>query len=233
MACRFPGEIDSPAALWNALLNRKDAIVEVPKDRWDPRKFFDADLDTPGKTYVQCGGFLAADLQSFDCNFFRISPREAESLDPQQRILLETCWEAIEDSGIALEQLQRVRTGVFVGGFCLDSMLIQLNDRNRDQIGAFTSSGTSMTILSNRLSHSFDFKGPSLTVDTACSSSLVATHLACQSLWNGDADVVAVGGVNIMLSPEYFVSTSKGRFLSPTGRCHAFDSRADGYVRGE
>jgi hybrid polyketide synthase/nonribosomal peptide synthetase FtdB len=233
IGCRFPGAANSPQAFWRLLCEKTDAIIPVPKSRWNIKKYYSRDVNKPGKSYVKEGGFIQQNIEEFDPAFFNISPREATRIDPQQRILLETAWEAIEDSGMHLSSFQQRRTGVFIGGFCLDSKLIQLDPLNNKTIDSFTSAGITMTILSNRISHVFDLKGPSITVDTACSSSLVATNLACQSIWQGDSDMVLVGGVNMMLHPEYFVSMCKGRFLSPSARCHAFDSRADGYVRSE
>lgn len=233
IGCRLPGGINSPEEFWQLLCEERDAIVPVPEARWDVRKYYDENPYKPGKSYVKEGGFLHHQITDFDADFFNITPREAMTVDPQQRLLLEASWEAIEDSGMPLEALQKLRTGVFVGGFCLDSMLIQLNPKNKEIINSFTSAGITLCILSNRISHAFDLTGPSMSIDTACSSSLVATHLACQSIWSGDADIALIGGVNVMLQPEYFVGMSKGRFLSPRARCHAFDSRADGYARGE
>lgn len=233
IGCRFPGNADSPKKFWEMMRNEVDAIGLVPKERWDVRKYFDEDIDKIGKSYVKEGGFLSHDIEKFDADFFNISPREASVMDPQQRILLEVTWEAIENSGITLDYLQAVKTGVFIGGFCLDSKLIQYNHLNKYFINSHTAAGASMTILANRISHAFDFTGPSMSIDTACSSSLVATHTACQSIWNNDTDIAVVGGVNIMLSPEYFISMSKARLLSKKARCFAFDERASGYVRGE
>lgn len=233
IGCRFPGNVNSPDEFWKLLCEKTDAIVPILKNRWDIRKCFSADINKPGKSYVKEAGFLTQEIDQFDAAFFNITPREAMRIDPQQRLLLETAWEAIEDSGMPLASLQNLKTSVFVGGFCLDSKLIQLNPLNKNILDSFTSSGITMAILSNRLSHVFNFQGPSMSIDTACSSSLVATHLACQSLWNGESEVALVGGVNVMLDPEYFISMCKGRFLSPKARCHAFDNRADGYVRGE
>lgn len=210
-----------------------DAIGPVPQDRWSVRRFFDPDPDRPGKTYVREGGYLNQPLDLFDPLAFGISPREAEGLDPQQRLLLEVAVEAFDDAGVRIEMLAGSDTGVFVGGFCLDNQLQQAHPANRHLVDSHTPTSMTMTILANRLSHVFDLRGPSLTVDTACSSSLVATHLACRALWNGDTTCALVGGVNAMLRPEFPVIMSKGRFLSPHGRCKAFDADAAGYTRGE
>lgn len=233
IGCRFPGGANSHKAFWRLLTRGKDAIVDVPAERWDSRRFYDPDPDKPGKVYVNQAGFLKEKIYDFDPLFFGISPREAESMDPQQRLLLEVTWEAFEDAGLVAEQLYGSRTGVFVGGFTLDNLLIRLDETNRELANSHTGASCTMTILSNRISHVFNLHGPSVTMDTACSSSLVATHYACQSLWAKESDLAIVGGVNVILGPEYSLVLSKGRFLSDHGRCMAFDERAAGYTRGE
>ncbi|WP_372365140.1 aminotransferase class I/II-fold pyridoxal phosphate-dependent enzyme [Candidatus Uabimicrobium sp. HlEnr_7] len=233
IGCRFPGGASHPQKFWELLLNETDAIIDVPLDRWDMRKYYSLNTNLPGKMRQKQAGFLQEKIDEFDPLFFGISPREAEFLDPQQRILLEVAYEAIEDAGIRLEQLQQAVAGVFVGGFCLDNLLQKTNPLNRDTIGAMSPTSSSMTMLSNRLSYIFDLKGPSLSIDTACSSSLVACNYACNSIWNEECDIALVGGVNIMFRPEYSITMSKGGFLSSHSRCKAFDSDAAGYVRAE
>ncbi|MCZ6805253.1 MAG: type I polyketide synthase [Proteobacteria bacterium] len=233
MGCRFPGGASNPKAFWKLLCDGKDAIVDVPKDRWDVRRFYDPDPDKPGKTYVKQGGFLREKIDHFDPLFFGISPREAESMDPQQRLLLEVCWEAFEDGGLDIANLAGSKTGVFIGGFCLDHQLMNVGQLNRELANVHTAASSTLTILANRISYIFDFHGPSVTMDTACSSSLVTTHHACQSLWDGESELAITGGVNVMLRPEFPIVMSKGRFLSEHGRCMAFDARASGYTRGE
>ena len=233
LGCRFPGGANSHKAFWRLLTQGKDAIIDVPADRWDIRRFYDPDPDKPGKVYVKQGGFLKEKIYDFDPLFFGISPREAESMDPQQRLLLEVTWEAFEDAGLIIDELSGPRTGVFIGGFTLDNLLIRLNQNNQELTNSHTGSSCTMTILSNRISHVFNLQGPSVTMDTACSSSLVTTHYACQSLLMKECDTAVVGGVNIILGPEYSLALSKGRFLSRHGRCMAFDERAEGYTRAE
>ena len=233
LGCRFPGGANSHKAFWRLLTQGKDAIVDVPVDRWDNRRFYAPDLDKPGKVYVKQGGFLKEKIYDFDPLFFGISPREAESMDPQQRLLLEVTWEAFEDAGLVAEQLAGSRTGVFIGGFALDNLVARLTESNRELSDSHTGTSCSMTLLSNRISYAFDLQGPSISIDTACSSSLVTTHYACQSLWNNECDTAITGGVNVMLGPEYSIVLSKGRFLSKHGRCMAFDERAEGYTRAE
>ncbi len=212
IGCRFPGGASSPEAFWNLLRRGKDAIVDVPKDRWDIRKFYDANPNKPGKTYMCQGGFLAEKIDRFDPLFFGISPREAEELDPQQRLLLEVTWEAFEDAGVAAETLAGSKTGVFIGGFCVDNHLLRLGLYNRDWMTTNTATSGMMTILSSRIAHTFDLRGPCVTMDTACSSSLVTVHYACQSLWSDECDLAISGGVNIMLGPEMPMLMSKGKF---------------------
>jgi acyl transferase domain-containing protein len=232
IGCRLPGGSDTPEKLWQLLSGGVDAISEVPKDRWDIANFYDPSREKPGKTQSKWGGFVR-DIEQFDASFFGISPREANLLDPQQRLLLEVCWEALEDAGQVAERLVGSNTGVFVGGFTLDYLLQQLADDSHVGVDAHTATGAMMTLLSNRLSYLFDFRGPSMSLDTACSSSLVAVHLACESLRRGETDLALAGGVNAMLRPSISIAESRAGMLSPTGRSRAFDSRADGYVRGE
>ena len=231
IGCRFPGGASDPQAFWELLRQGTDAITDIPPDRWDIRRFYDPDPQKPGKTYVKQGGFLQEDISAFDPLFFGISPREATSLDPQQRLLLEVTWEAFEDAGLVAEKLSGSDTGVFIGAFTMD--LLMIGSQGREFFNFWSATGLDMTILASRLSYVFDLKGPGLVLNTACSSSLVATHYACQSLWQGECSLAIAGGVNVMLRPEYFILMSKGRFLSPTSRCMAFDERADGYTRGE
>lgn len=231
IGCRFPGSSSSPEKFWRMLVNKVDTIIDIPLERWDSREFYSGTDGKPGKMRHKQGGFLTENIMRFDPLFFNISPRESETLDPQQRMLLEISYEALEDAGITLEAIKGSKTGVFIGGFIPENLLIQTADRY--QIKSHTITGSAMTMLSNRLSYFYDLKGPSLSIDTACSSSLVAVHYACQSIWNGEISTALVGGVNYMLSPESSLLMSKGQFLSPHSRCKAFDSDAGGYVRGE
>ncbi|MEY4589030.1 MAG: hypothetical protein RL497_1106 [Pseudomonadota bacterium] len=230
---RFPGGAIDVNTYWNNLLNGVDAISEVQPDRWNIEAHY-----CPGgekqrsKSKTKWGGFVD-DIAGFDAAFFGVSPREAETLDPQQRMLLEVCWNAFEDAGLTQSRLSKGQTGVYIGGFTLDYMVQQLNGLDLNSIEPHTATGSMMTLLANRLSYVFGLEGPSLSVDTACSSSLVATHLACVSLLSGESDIALAGGVNALLIPSYFVAESQAGMLSPTGRSRTFDSRADGYVRGE
>ena len=180
--------------------------------------------------HTRSGAFLE-DLERFDAAFFGISPREASRMDPQQRLLLESAWEALEDAGQVQEHLAGSKVGVFVGISANDYLLRQYSDTAK--MNPYTATGGVLSIAANRLSHFFDFKGPSQVIDTACSSSLVALHNASQSIWAGESMMALVGGVNVMLSPETTVAFCQAGIISPSGRCHAFDEKADGFVRGE
>lgn len=233
MACRFPKGLDAPEQLWRALCDRISAIDYVPADRWTVDRYFSSDPTARGKSYIRRGGFIQQDVSQMDAAFFGISPRDAENMDPQQRLLLEVVWEAFENAGLPLPSYAGRNIGVYVGGFMLDHMISQMAPSNRSAINQNTAAGMMMTMLSNRISHTFDFRGPSLSIDTACSSSLVAFHFACQDLWQGNTEMAVVGGANVMLRPEYPMGMCKGQFLSRDGECKSFDSRGDGYGRGE
>jgi len=232
MACRFPGQADTPAAFWQLLDRGGDGVREVPADRWDVDAFYDADPDAPGKTYTRHGGFLD-DVTGFDAGFFGITPREAASLDPQQRLLLEVSWEALENAGIAPKSMVGSRTGVYVGFSASDFGHLMVNERRLDRVDPYIGTGSAACVAAGRVSFFLGLRGPALAVDTACSSSLVAIDLAVRDLRAGRADVALAGGVNLMLAPMATIYMSKLRALSPTGKCHTFDADADGYVRGE
>lgn len=232
MACRFP-KLDNIAELWDALRTRFNAADTVPPDRWDANRYFSTNEVSKGKSYVRRGGFVKQDVRSFDASFFGISPREAENMDPQQRLILEVVWEAFENCGLKIPDFAGRQVGVYVGGFMLDHMITQMGLGNRSSINQHSAAGMMMTMLSNRVSHTYDFRGPSLSIDTACSSSLVAFHYACQDVWRGACEMAVVGGTNVMMRPEYPIGMSKGHFLSRDGESKSFDSRGDGYGRGE
>lgn len=233
IGCRFPGDADTPQRYWDLLRSGMDATREVPETRWDADKYYDPHAAKAGKMVTRRGGFLR-EIDQFDPQFFGISPREAHLLDPQQRLLLQTTWEALEDAGTPAECLAGSEVGVFVGGFTLDYQLLQNQGRtSRYRLKTHSATGMMMTMLANRISFAFDFRGPSMTIDTACSSSLVAVHLAASSIWNGECSLALAGGVNIMIGPNTAIAESKSGFLSPDGRCKAFDESADGYARGE
>ena len=229
MACRFPGA-PNVAAFWDLLAGERDAIVEVPADRWDGLAFYDPDPRTADRMSTRWGGFVDG-IGDFDADFFGVAPREAVSMDPQQRLLMHTAWEALEDAAIVPSSLRGTRTGVYVGASTFDYCQLQLHQP--DGVDGYLGTGTTNCILANRLSYFLDLRGPSLAIDTACSSSLVAVHLACQSLRSGESSLALAGGVNVIAWPWVSVAFSKAGFMAADGRCKAFDSRADGYVRSE
>jgi acyl transferase domain-containing protein/acyl-CoA synthetase (AMP-forming)/AMP-acid ligase II/thioesterase domain-containing protein/acyl carrier protein len=222
MACRFPGA-DGVEAFWELLRGGVDAVTEVPAERRELTGW-------PAAAGVRWGGFLTG-VERFDPAFFGLGRREAERVDPQQRLLLEVAWEALEDSGQTRERLAGSRTGVFVGISTYDYGRLQPGGPG--SIEAYDGTGCALSIAANRLSYTFDLRGPSLAVDTACSSSLVALHLACRGLEEGECGLALVGGVNLMLAPDVGVSYARAGNLAADGRCKAFDARADGFVRGE
>ena len=222
IGCRFPGA-NNPGAFWQMLREGADGVGPIPESRWDADTL--KNLDIPRR-----GGFLDS-VDRFDADFFGISPREAIFVDPQHRLLLELAWESLEDGGQAPERWAGARVGVFVGIATND--YAQLQAMRGGASDGYRITGCAASIAANRISHYFDFRGPSLAVDTACSSSLVAVHLACRSLRDAESDLAIAGGVNLILLPEVLASFKKAGFLSPEGRCKTFDSQADGYVRGE
>ncbi|KAI0595287.1 hybrid PKS-NRPS PsoA [Biscogniauxia sp. FL1348] len=230
-SCRLPGGANSPSKLWELLKHPVDLLGEIPHNRFNPSGFYHENAEHPGTTNVTKAYLLQEDLWSFDNEFFNISAREAESMDPQQRMILETVYESMESAGYSIPQLKGSSTGVFVG---------QMSDDYRDLIlrdvdchPQYAGSGIARSILANRVSYIFDWKGPSMNIDTACSSSLVALHQAVQSLRTGECDMAIVAGVNLVFSPELFSFLSSLRMLSPTGRSRMWDASADGYARGE
>lgn len=236
LGIRVPGgadcesNIEGPEAYWQFLSEGRSAVSEVPGDRW---AHFDDGTPEGANALAattRWGSFLR-DVDSFDAEFFEIIPREATRMDPQQRLLLEVTHEALEHAGIPADSLAETRTGVFAGASAGD--YAQIGSTDLSQVDAWYGTGGSISIIANRVSYCFDFRGPSVTIDTACSSSLVALHLACQSLRTGDSDVALAAGVNLLLSPAGTRSLDQADAMSRTGRCHAFDAAADGFVRGE
>ncbi|MEA5529167.1 type I polyketide synthase [Dolichospermum sp. UHCC 0684] len=229
MACRFPGGANDLESFWQLLEQGKDAVREIPSDRWDMQAWYHPDPDTPGKIYSPYGAFLEQ-IDQFDAEFFGIVPREAVAIDPQQRLLLETTWQALESAGQNPQKLRNTQTGVFVGAMTQDYAQLSYAP---EAINAYTGSGTSVSVAAGRLSYVLGLQGPSMTVDTACSSSLVAVHLACNALRNGECDIALAGGVNIILTPVISLIESRAHMLAPDGRCKTFDASANGMVRGE
>ncbi|OWU70003.1 hypothetical protein ATO3_21255 [Marinibacterium profundimaris] len=230
IACRLPGSVTGPDSYWDLMIEKRCGIREVPSDRWDVENFYDSDPNAIARSQTKWAGFLD-DVRSFDPSFFGLSPREATSMDPQQRNTLMTSYEAIEDSGIPWEEFQKSRTGVFVGVQSVDYREIQ--EKSRAGFDAYGGTAIAHCIISNRVSHRLNLNGPSYSVDTACSSSLTALNQAILNLRNNQADYCLVTGVNFMLSPTTFVVFSKAGMLSPTGTLRTFDADANGFVRGE
>jgi acyl transferase domain-containing protein len=231
IGCRIPGAEDGPDGFWRLLEQGTDAIGEVPADRWDADAYYDANIDSPGRMYTKRGGFLSQ-IDQFDAPFFGIAGREAVGMDPQQRMLLEVCWEAVEHAGHSPRKLAGTATGVFVGICSSDyqTMLLAMGD---EAIDGYLASGTSASIAAGRISYTLGLQGPSMAIDTACSASLVAVHLGCRSLRARECELVLAGGVNAILSPATTIALSKAHMMAPDGTCKTFDSRADGFVRAE
>ena len=230
MACRFPGGADTPERYWELLRSGRDAIVEVPPQRWPAAAHYDPDPDAPGKAYTMRAGFLTEDLHAFDTGFFPVAEAEAREMDPQHRLLLETGWEALEAAALPPERVPDRRVGVFVG---ISGSEYAMLPRAAERIGPYTATGSTVSVAVGRIAHTLGLRGPALAVDTACSSSLVAVHLAMASLRRGETDAALAGGVNLLLSAGTFLVLSKMRALAPDGRCKVFDEAADGYVRAE
>ncbi len=232
MGCRFPGGANDPDSYWQMLHDGRDAIREVPRSRWNIDDYYDPDPEAPGKMVTRWGGFID-DVDQFDPQFFGISPREAISMDPQQRLLLEVTWQALEHAGYSPDQLSGSSTGVFVGICNHDYSHLLISPGKTTDIDVYTATGSAFSIASGRLSYVLGLRGPSVSIDTACSSSLVATHLAIQSLRNRECGMALAAGVNLILWPDTTIILSQSNMLAPDGRCKAFDSRADGFVRSE
>ena len=230
LGIRAPGGVHDADSFAKLLWGGVDAITPIPPDRWAIDAWYDAEQDTPGKMTTRFGGFLA-DVRHFDAEFFGIAPVEAASMDPQQRLVLQLAWEALENAGHAPAGLAGTRAGIYLG--------IANGDYGRAlfahpaSIDPYFSTGTAFSIASGRLSYFLGVHGPAVSVDTACSSSLVSVHLACQGLRLGECDLALAGGVNLMLTPELNVNFSKAGMMARDGRCKTFDAAGDGYVRGE
>lgn len=232
IACRFPGAANH-RQFWDVISNNRSQVGEVPEAHWDMGRGEAADVSGGGAEHSGPSRWasLMDDVDAFDAQFFRLSPLEAESTDPQQRIMLELAWSCIEDAAIAPGALSGRDVGVFFGSFNSDYK--ELQERQLRDVAAHHSTGTVGAVIANRVSHFFDLHGPSVVVDTASSASLHAVHLAVQSLQQGECALALAGGINLVRTSGRHTSFAKAGMLSPTGSCRPFDERADGYVRGE
>lgn len=231
MACRFPGGADTPEAFWQLLQEGRDAISEAQVDRWDINDYYASEADASKKKTVCWGGFISK-VDQFDPTLFGITPREAASMDPQQRIMLEVCWEALERAGYAPDTLSGSATGVFVGA-CNSDYAMMVMDSLLDNADMYLATGGSHSVISGRVSYVLGLQGPAITVDTSCSSSLTAIHYAIMSLRTGECSMVLAGGVNLILSPAVTITLNEANMMAPDGRCKTFDANADGFVRAE
>jgi len=232
IGCRFPGGVNDAESFWKLLVEGRDAVTDVPTDRWNVERYYDPEPGIPGKTFAKRGGFLDQ-IDQFDPQFFGISPREAPYVDPQHRLLLETAWEAIENAGVVLDFQNGSDIGVFVGISHNDYQGIQSTAFDHSGITAHTATGSAHSVAANRISYCLNLRGPSVAMDTACSSALAAVHTACEHIWAGRGDAALAGGVTVMITPGGFIGFSQASMLSPEGRCAAFDASASGFVRGE
>src|SRR5437868_8170689 len=232
IGCRFPGGVNDTESFWKLLIEGREAVSEVPPDRWNVERYYDAEPGVAGKSIAKRGGFLDQ-IDQFDPQFFGISPREAPYVDPQHRLWLETAWEAIENAGLVLDLEKGSDIGVFVGISHNDYQGMQSTASDHFVIARRTATGRAHSIAANRISYCLNLRGPSVAMDTACSSALTAIHAACEHIWAGRGDTALAGGVTVMITPGGFIGFSQASMLSPDGRCAAFDATANGFVRGE
>ena len=232
LSCRFPGGGNSPAFFSENLKNGVDAASRVPEERWRSDLFYDASKQAPGTTHASQANFLTVPVYDFDAPFFNISGKESLSMEPQQRMLLEISWEALESAGLDISRLSGSNTGVFIGISSDDYTQAHRHSDCHETIDGYALTGTCFAPAAGRLSYTFGFEGPCMAVDTACSSSLVALHLACRSLRSHESDLALAGGANLILSPIFHICSTKLGTISADGRCKTFDSSADGYGRG-
>ncbi|SIQ59269.1 Acyl transferase domain-containing protein [Rhizobium sp. RU20A] len=228
-ACVAPGA-QTPAELFGLLRRGECAVTEVPADRWEKARFWHPEMGVAGKTYTFRAGVLDS-IYAFDAGAFGMSQREAMYMDPQQRVLVQLAWRALEDANISMASLHGENVGVYIGASSLDHANLTVEDPAA--AGPYFMTGNTLSIVSNRISHIFGLSGPSMTVDTACSSSLVALDQAYRALNSGEIDTAIVGGVNILAHPLPFVGFAQARMLSPEGLCRAYDNDGAGYVRAE
>ena len=232
MGCRFPKAANIDAFL-SLLKNGESGMVDIPLERWDNDKYYDSDVNAPGRLYIKQLG-LIDNIKNFDAEFFNISPREAKLMSPQLRILMETTYHALEDANLSLDSIKNTNTGVFVGCERNDYPQVLINQGLKlEDLDIYFATGNALSALSGRIAYAFDFHGPTQVIDTACSSSMTAIHNACMSLQSGDCDMAIAGGINVLLSPVSNIILSKAKMLSPENRCKTFSEDADGYARAE
>jgi acyl transferase domain-containing protein/acyl carrier protein len=230
MACRFPGNCNTPDQFWEFLKNGGDVSIEIPRQRWNYEDYYDADPDAPGKSYVKEASFLSNDVTQFDPGFFGISSDEAREMDPNQRLLLEVSWEALENACVDINKISDLAAGVYIGFICCDYWSMH---RDPKKITPYSFGGMVGNMISGRISYVLGLNGPSLVVDTACSAAAVAVHLACSALRSGESNFALAGGSNLILMPDVFIGLSKLKVLAKDGKCKPFDANGDGYGRGE
>ncbi|KAI9693762.1 MAG: Type I Iterative PKS [Bathelium mastoideum] len=231
MGCRLPGNIGSPSDLWNMLSAGHSGHCDIPLSRFNDKGFYNPTSDAPESTNSAGGYFLQRDIRSFDNAFFGINNLEAKYMDPQQRQLLEVVYECFENAGVTLEALSGANVGCYIANFTTDFQLLQC--KGPEDFHRYSATGMGLTILANRISHTFNLKGPSFMLDTACSSSLYALHIACVALQQQECESAIVAGANLIQSPEIHIGTTKTGVLSQRSICNTFDANADGYGRAE
>ena len=232
MSMRFPGGVRNAEDYWQLLSHGVDAITDIPSDRFNVEELFDAELSTSGKINVRQGGFIDQ-VDQFDSSFFDITPVEIESMDPQQRILLELAHEAFENAGLNVQELVGSNTGVYVGIGSNDYQVRHFHSGDYNLVNPYSYTGSAGCAIAGRLSYMMGLQGPGMSIDTACSASIIAAHVGSSALRNRECDTALIGGVNLMLSPEMTICFSNLQALSPDSRCKTFDNSANGYVRSE
>ncbi|KAF7953322.1 hypothetical protein EAE96_006533 [Botrytis aclada] len=231
ISLKYPQDATSPETFWNLIQEKRCTMTEWPSDRLNIDAFYHPDKKKNSTIYTRGGNFLKGDLAAFDPSFFSITAEEAKAMDPQHRLLLETTYQALENAGIPLSGASGTKTGVYTGSMADDYRFTSLKDP--EDLPKYAVTGTAMSLLANRLSWFFNFSGPSINLDSACSSSLMALDIACQGLRNGDSSMAVVSGSSLIGCLETWISLCNMGFLSPDSRCYSFDSRANGYARGE
>ena len=226
MGCRLPGSSNTPSALWELIMRKGDGVCQVPNSRFNVKGFHSPLKGRAVSIKVDRAHFIDSDLAGFDCGFFEISPHEAESLDPQIRLLLECVWECLESAGVSIDSIATPnnRIGCYVGAFNSDYADLLGKDAEWTHSHSFT--GTGRAMLSNRISYTFNLHGPSMTIDTGCSASLVAFHKACRAIAMGEISSALVCGANLYLLPDMIITAFANQIISPTATSHSFDAKA-------